>query len=131
MLSMIMLAMCLMTGCGARAERTIVSFSDLEEKRIGVTTGSVQALQTEERFPNAEIHYFGADADMLEAMRKGKIDAYASAEALVKYMMAENPDLTCLDEYLSTGIKAGAVFPKTDSGRKAFIIPNSPMKADP
>ena len=117
-LSMIVLAVCLLTGCRTKPERTITSFSDLERKRIGVTTGSIQALQTEERFPNAEIYYFSADADMLEAMRKGKIDAYASADALVKYMMAENPDLTCLDEYLSSGIQAGAVFPKTENGRK-------------
>ena len=90
--------MCLMTGCTSNPENTIVSFSDPEEKRIGVTTGSIQSLQAKERFPNAEIHDFSSDADMLEAMRKGKIDAYTSAEALVKYMMAENQDRPFLSE---------------------------------
>ena len=33
-------------------------------------------------------------------------------------MMAENPDLAILDEKLSDGMKAGAIFPKTAAGRK-------------
>ena len=103
---------------GNGTQQAITSFSDLEEKRIGVSTGSIQALQTEERFPNAELHYFNNDVDMLAAMRADKIDAYASAEAIAKYMMAENPDLTCLDEYLASGMQVGAVFPKSDKGQK-------------
>ena len=130
------LMLCLLSGCGTNsanesgneARPQIKSFSDLEDKRIGVTTGSVQALQTEERFPNAELYYFNNDVDMLAAMRADKIDAYASADGILKYMMAENPDLTCLDEHLASGMQIGAVFPKTDKGQKlceefnAFIL---------
>ena len=94
------------------------SFSELENKRIGVATGSVQALQTEEQFPNAQLFYYSNDVDMLNALRTDKIDAFSSAEALVKYMMTENPDLTILDEKLADGMKVGAIFPKTETGRK-------------
>ena len=94
------------------------SFSELADKRIGVTTGSVQALQTEEQFPNAELYYFSSTVDMLNALRADKIDAFADADALLKYMMADNPDLTYLDEKLADGMKVGAIFPKTDEGRK-------------
>ena len=91
--------------------------ADLEHARIGVTTGSVQALQAEERFPDAEFFYFSNNVDMLGALRADKIDAFADAEALTRYMMTENPDLTCLEERLSEGMKVGAVFPKTAEGQ--------------
>ena len=93
------------------------SFSDLEDKRIGVTTGSVQALMVEDRFPDAQIFFFSTSVDMLGALRAHKIDAYADAEALVRYMMADNPDLSCMDERLGDKLQVGAVFPKTDIGR--------------
>ena len=99
------------------ARRPVNGFSDLEHARIGVTTGSVQAQQAQARFPDAEFYYFSSSVDSLEALRSGKIDAYADAEALVRYMMAENRDITMLDEWLAEGMQVGAVFPKTDSGR--------------
>ena len=92
--------------------------SDLADKRIGVTTGSVQAQMVEERFPEAKLYYFSTTVDMLNAMRAGKIDAFAESDTLVRYMMADNPDLTCLDEPLGETMKAGAIFPKTDRGRE-------------
>lgn len=94
------------------------SFAELEHARIGVGTGTVQALQTEERFPEAELLYFSSEVDMLNALRAGKIDAFATAEALLKYMMTENPDLTYLDEWLSEGMFVGAIFSKTERGQK-------------
>ena len=35
---------------------------------------------------------------MLNALRADKIDAFAEADALLKYMISDNPDLTYLDE---------------------------------
>ena len=105
------------TGSSAGASQGITGFSDLKNARIGVMTGSVQTMQAEEHFPDAELYYFNTDTDMLNAMRSGKIDAFASAEAMVKFMMAENRDLTYLDEWLSDGMQVAAAFPKTDSGR--------------
>ena len=93
------------------------SFSELEDKRIGVTTGSVQALLVEERFPDAKIFFFSTSVDMLGALRAHKIDAYADAEALIQYMVADNPDLAFMDERLGDTMQVGAVFPKTDRGR--------------
>ena len=120
----ILLVLFALTGCAAEknadtasAGGSITGFSDLEHARIGVTTGSVQAMQAEERFPEAELCYFTNEVDLLSALRADKIDAYASAEAMVRYMMAENRDLTCLDEWLGEGMQVGAIFPKTDAGR--------------
>lgn len=96
--------------------KAIGSFYDLEDKRIGVSTGSVQALLAEERFPDAKLFFFSTTVDMLNALRARKIDAFADAEALVKYIMADNPDLAILEERLGNTMKVAAVFPKTDEG---------------
>ena len=108
-------------GCGGGEKTETQSYTRLEElenKRIGVTTGSVQSMQVEQRFPDAEIYYFSSEVDCLAAMKAGRIDAFAGAEAIVKFMMAENPDLTCVEESLADGMKAGAAFPKTERGKE-------------
>ena len=108
-------------GCGTKKEtesqHQYTTLSELEDKRIGVATGSVQAIQTRERFPDAYLFYYATSTDMLTALRTGKIDAFAEADALVRYMMGENPDLICLEEYLKGGMQACAIFPKSEKGR--------------
>ncbi len=109
----------LLCGCGAEekdAAPVYTRFEELEHGRIGVTTGSVQAMQAEARFPEAELCYFSTSVDCLGAMRAGKIDAFADAEPILKAMMAENPDLTVLEEVLGEPMKVAA-FPKTAAGR--------------
>ena len=105
------------TNSDLMMQGVITGFADLEHARIGVTTGSVQALQAEERFPDAKLFYFSTDMDMLAALRANKIDAFASAEPLVQAMMMENADLTYLDERLGDGMKVAAIFAKTESGQ--------------
>ena len=108
-------------GCGTKKEtesqHQYTTLSELEDKRIGVATGSVQAIQTRERFPDADLFYYDTSTDMLTALRTGKIDAFAEADALVRYMMGENPDLICLEEYLKGGMQACAIFPKSEKGK--------------
>ncbi len=105
------------SNTGSEGQKTISSFSDLEDARIGVNTGSIQAIQAQERFPDARFYFFSNSVDMLEALRSGKIDAFADAEAYVRYMMAQNDDVAMLDEWLSEGMQVGAVFRKTEHGR--------------
>lgn len=68
-------------GCGTKKEtesqHQYTTLSELEDKRIGVTTGSVQAIQARERFPDADLFYYDTTTDMLTALRAGKIDAFA------------------------------------------------------
>ena len=107
----------LLLSMTAVAEGVYGSFADLEDKRIGVATGTVQAIIAKERFPNARIFYYSTDADMLSALRTHKIDAFADPEVIVRQMMSQNPDLTCLDERLGSVMQVGAIFPHTDKGR--------------
>ena len=102
-----LLLLCLFLLCGCRAEgaessetSSYSNLSDLENKRIGVTTGSIQAGQVEEQIPGAKLYYYSTVTDMLSALRAGKIDAFANAEIIVRYMMTDNNDLTYLEEKL-------------------------------
>ena len=110
----------LLCGCGAETATdapVYTSLADLESGRIGVTMGSIQAMQAEARFPDAEIYYFSTTVDCLGALKAGNIDAFADAEAIVRYMMAENPELTCMEELLAEKMQVAAAFPKTSQGR--------------
>ena len=107
-------------GCGSETqdEQTVYTkLSDLEHKRIGVVTGSVQALQAEERFPDAEFFYYDNISDMLEALREHKVDAAAASEALMQYVREDNQDIKSLDEKLTGDMKVGAIFSKTEKGK--------------
>ena len=126
MIALLMLfAIC---GCGADTggdgeiedgdEGVYTSLSEIEDKRIGVTTGSIQALQAEERFPNATLHYFTSSADTLNALINGKIDALCGSSILVQYMMGENPELTYIDEPIADGMNVSGIFPKTNEGEQ-------------
>ena len=115
---MLILVLFLLSGCGTAETASYTSLSDFENKRIGVTTGSIQAQQAEERFPDAEILYFATSVDMLNAMKASRIDGYADAEILVRYMMGEDPELTYIEEKLADDMKIAAIFPKTEKGQR-------------
>ena len=111
------LVFCALVLFGGAEAYAYSGLEELADKRIGAKTGSVQAMQAEERFPEAEFYYFSTSADMAEALRRNKIDAFAEAEALIRFMAPDNPDLTWIDEGLSGDMKVGPVFPKTDRGK--------------
>ena len=114
-------ALVLLCGCGLKGPadlKAYASLAELDHKRIGVSTGSIQAIQVEERFPDAQIFYFANGIDCLNAMRTGKIDAFADADAILKFIAAENPDLTYIDEPIAGKMEVAAAFAKTESGRQ-------------
>lgn len=103
---------------GSSDEGVYTTLDELEDKRLGVTTGSIQADQVEERFPNAEIYYYSASTDLVNALEANKIDAFGQADILIRYMMGENDRLTYIDELLADGMNCSGIFPKTDEGQR-------------
>ena len=99
-------------------EGVYTSLSQVEDKRIGVSTGSIQEQQVEERFPHAKLFRFSSSPDALNALKGNKIDAFADSDILTRFMMGENPDLTYIDEPLSEGMKVSGIFPKTSEGSR-------------
>lgn len=92
--------------------------SDLNGKRIGVNTGSIQGPIVERELPESAISYYDTSTDLLTALRQNKIDAFCNPELIVRYMMIDNDDLTYLDEELTESVKIGAIFGKTKRGEE-------------
>ena len=107
-----------LAACGrAEAGASATTLAELEDRRIGVTTGTIQATQATKRFPNAKIMQYASTTDMLTALRSHKIDAFAESDAVVRVMRQTEPDLEVIEEPLSERMAAAGIFPKTDEGR--------------
>lgn len=115
----VLLALCVLCGCedstkgkaehDDSGEGAYTSLSQIEDKRTGVTTGSIQAIQAEERLPHATFFYFSNTADMLNALRSNKVDAFADSDLLLGFVMGESPDITFIDEPLAEGMDVSGI----------------------
>ena len=93
------------------------TLSQLADKRIGVQTGTTFDEIVKESFPDARVSYFNSVPDMVAALKANKIDAIPGDEPVLRLMMAEDHELTILDEYLDN-FTYGFVLPKTEEGEK-------------
>lgn len=94
-----------------------MKLSDFSTKRIGVPTATSNAEIVEEVLPDAELVYFDSPAEMLPALRQGKIDAFSCAVPTVIFIMDENHDI----EYISEPLKKSyhsATFTPSEKGRR-------------
>ncbi|MBQ3295093.1 MAG: transporter substrate-binding domain-containing protein [Erysipelotrichaceae bacterium] len=91
--------------------------NELNGKRIGISTGTVYDAPTNERFPDSKFEYYSNSADLLEALRSGKIDAYASDYNLVREIVTDNPDIGYIPEVFIKQLPAFA-FSKKEKGEK-------------
>ncbi|MCR5341739.1 MAG: transporter substrate-binding domain-containing protein [Butyrivibrio sp.] len=91
----VLLALFLMlSGCGSKNEENTqyyTSLSELEHKRIGALTGSIEAIHVRDRLPEAELVLYDSTSDIREALITGKIDAYADTDVVAWTIAAENP----------------------------------------
>ncbi len=91
------------------------SLAELREKRIGVQSGtSFDALVTQ-KVENPEILYFNTKADLVEALSGNRIDAFVADDPVILRIMAENPLITTIPEYVDS-YQFAFVFPKTEEG---------------
>lgn len=93
------------------------TLSELDGKTIGVAEGTITDRIVEERFPNATIKQFNSMSDVVEALKSGKIDAFFDDEPILLNTIAENPDLTYIEEDLFV-TDYGCIFPKNEKGAK-------------
>ena len=98
---------------GAAEETTLQSFRD---KRIGVLTGSVHDACVKECLPDAQQLYFPSVSDGVTALVSGTIDAISCDILTARALIAENPQLTYLDEALAV-MPSALAFAQSDSGR--------------
>lgn len=96
--------------------RAYQSVDELQGKRIGVVTGTIHDSLVEKRLPTAQIVYFNAIADMLDALKAGKIDALVRPLSSAVFIRYEDESVTWLDEHL-TDADVSFTFPKTEEGK--------------
>ena len=80
----------LLTSCGktktngnalSEDANAITSLEQLADKRIGVIVGTTSEKRVRERFPDADMVFLNAYADLPLALKKNKIDAFVEPES--------------------------------------------------
>ena len=92
------------------------ALTELQDRRIGIPSGTSFDLIVKDRLPGAELFYFNNQTDLLAALASDKIDAFPSDEPVIRYIMAQHPDITYIPEYLDT-FEFAYCFPKTEEGQ--------------
>lgn len=107
------LLLCL-CSCGVpEADRTLSSgetkIQDLADARIGVVTGSLQAVLLPEMLPDAEFTEYNSNTDVAMALESGKIDAFSVGDSVYRTMLWEGQNVRRIDEPVDTG-EVGLLF---------------------
>ena len=105
-----------LAGCSSETDAPIGSgeetkISDLTGKKIGVMTGSIQAVVFPQLLPNADYLEFNSITDLIVALNSKKIDAFGCDESLYTSMLWEGQAVDRIDEPLDTS-NYGVIFAK-------------------
>ena len=103
-------------GCGAENNGDIGSggetkLSDLSGKKIGVVTGSIQAIKLPGLIPDATYLEFNTYADLIVAFNAKKVDAFSTDESIYKAMLWEGQSVDRIDEAIDLS-DYGMIFEK-------------------
>ena len=74
---------------GEESKKNIV-LADIENATIGIVTGTNYDLIAQKKFPNATRKYFASTADVLLAMKQGKVDVLLADKDVYASMKWEN-----------------------------------------
>ena len=94
-----------------KSSNKTTSLSDLSGKKVGVLTGSIQAVMMPELIPDAQYLEFNAITDLIAALLNRKIDAFGCDESLYTSMLWEGQAVDRIDEPLGES-NYGIIFPK-------------------
>ena len=75
-----------------------MKLSDFAGEKIGVITGTNNAIIVKEKIPSANLVYYDSPADMLMSLKHGKIDALSCGSAASVFLMRENDGLARVSE---------------------------------
>lgn len=98
------------SGCVNKLD-IISSKEDLNDKNIGVYTGSEYDNIASKNLKNINILYYNSYSDQISALKSGKIDGFLTDEPLAKEIIKENNNLKILDEKLTVDSYAFAINP--------------------
>lgn len=98
------------TGCSSKLN-LINAIDDLNNKNIGVYTGSEYDIIAKNNIQNVNILYYNSYSDQISALKSGKVDGFLTDEPLAKQIIKENNNLKILDEKLTEDSYAFAINP--------------------
>ncbi len=99
------------TGCTNKLS-VINKKDDLNNKNIGVYTGSEYDSIAEDNIENPKILYYNSYSDQISALKSGKIDGFLADKPLAKEIIKENTELKILKEKLTEDSYAFAINPE-------------------
>ena len=102
------------TGCSNKLN-IIDNKDDLNNKNIGVYTGSEYDTIAQDNIENPKILYYNSYSDQISALKSGKIDGFLTDEPLAKEIIKENKELKILKEKLTEDSYAFAINPSKSS----------------
>ncbi len=98
---MLLLAVCMISGCGARQASdnsdAVTSAQDLVGKTIGVQMGTTGMTYAEE-IEGATVEKYNKATDAIEALKQSKVDVVLIDSSPAKYFVGKNPDLSILPD---------------------------------
>lgn len=122
-----------LVGCAKNnVQQTITDISQLNGHKIGVVTGTILDVMTDENIENARKEYFETYSDLIIGLKQGKVSAYLTDEPIARVQCAEQKGIRYLEEYISHDDYAFA-FSKTERGgalRDCFNEYLSEIRAD-
>jgi len=107
------LLLCL-CSCGAHETTHTLSsgetkIQDLADARIGLVTGSLQAVLLPKMLPDADFIEYNSNTDAAMALMAGKIDAFSVGESVLLSMQWEGKNIRRIDEPIDVG-EVGMLF---------------------
>lgn len=106
---MLLFLTCL-TGCNNELNN-IDKLEDLNDKNVGVYTGSEYDNILKNKIESVKISYYNSYSDQISALKSGKIDGFLTDEPLAKEIVNQNEGLKILDERLTKDSYAFAINP--------------------
>ena len=128
-LLIIISAILITTGCSKKLY-IIETKDDLNNKNIGVYTGSEYDTIAQNNIENSKILYYNSYSDQISALKSGKIDGFLTDEPLGKEILKNNTGLKMLDEKLTEDSYAFAINPKLSTLQSEVNQVLSKMKSE-
>lgn len=106
------------TACSAQSSTTVINnVKDINGKRIGILVGTLFEDTAYEDFPSSSITFYNTYADLIQALKSGKIDTFLCDDATARALCDLDYKITFLPQ-LITNEKYGPIFRRSEGGEK-------------
>lgn len=114
----VLVVLCMFTACSAQSSTTVINnVKDINGKRIGILVGTLFEDTAYEDFPSSSITFYNTYADLIQALKSGKIDTFLCDDATAKALCDIDYKISFLPQ-LITNEKYGPVFRRTEDGQR-------------